>query len=143
MEDFISARIWNKIISGVKQHFNEEITNNNRKLMNNFCSYNELCIIHRFLDRKEQYKGINSLLSCTWICYSLLLSRILRFLLIYTLDSLIKALLIRCRVVLNLKQFKFTCFVFMMLFKTCFRCTMQIILYYVIATSAKRNLYNK
>lgn len=55
MGDF-NARVGNTIIPGVKQRFNEDVTNENGELLIDFCSQNELRINNTFFKHKEQHK---------------------------------------------------------------------------------------
>lgn len=51
-----NARIGNDIIPGIKQRFNEDVTNDNGELMINLCTINELRINNTFFNHKDQYK---------------------------------------------------------------------------------------
>ncbi|XP_044766150.1 craniofacial development protein 2-like [Coccinella septempunctata] len=55
MGDF-NARVGNTMIPGVKQRFNEDVTNENGELLIDFCAQNELRINNTFFKHKEQHK---------------------------------------------------------------------------------------
>jgi len=52
----LNARIGNNIVYGVKQRFNEEVTNENGTMFTQFCADNELRINNTFYQHKTQYK---------------------------------------------------------------------------------------
>lgn len=52
----LNARIGREVIPGIKQKYNEEITNENGELLIDFCARNELRINNTYFPHKEQHK---------------------------------------------------------------------------------------
>ena len=52
----LNARIGNDMVYGMKQRFNEDVTNENRTMFTQFCADNELRINNTFFQHKTQYK---------------------------------------------------------------------------------------
>ncbi|XP_030750157.1 uncharacterized protein LOC115877947 [Sitophilus oryzae] len=52
----LNARIGNQVVDGIKQKYNENITNRNGEILTEFCGQNELRINNTYFPHKEQYK---------------------------------------------------------------------------------------